>query len=106
MTTNPSSGGQYSKLVSKHPIMTNIITIIIDFVKLLFSSTLEWVLIWWISLHSCQILIPMLGTQLDLSHVGGQGLNPLAPFNTIASYPGFHPWYVRKHGKNSSRSQS
>ena len=86
--------------------MTNIITIIIDYVKLLFSCTLERVLIWWISLYSCQILIPRLGTQLDLSHVGGQGLNPFAPFNTIASYPGFHAWYVRKHGRNSSRSQS
>ena len=86
--------------------MTNFITIIIDYIKLLFSSTLEWVFIWWISLHSCQMLFSMLGTQLDLSHVGGQGLNPLALFNTIASYPGFHPWYVRKHGKNSCRSQS
>ena len=92
MITNPSSGGQYSKLVSKHPIMTNIITIIIDSVKLLFSCMLEWVIIWWISLHSCQILIPMLGIQLDLSHAGGQGLNPFAPFSTIASYLGFHPW--------------
>ena len=86
--------------------MTNVITIDIDYVQLIFSSTLEWVLIWWISLHSCRILIPMLRTQLQFSFVGGLGLNPFAPFSTIASYPGFHAWYVRKHGNNSSRSQS
>ena len=86
--------------------MTNIITIDIDYVQLIFSSTLEWVLIWWISLHNCRILIPMLGTQLHFSPVGGLGLNSFAPFSTIASYPGFHAWYVRKHGNNSSRSQS
>ena len=86
--------------------MTNISTIDMDYVQLIFSSTLEWVLIWWISLHSCRILIPMLGTQLHFSHVGGPGLNLFAPFSTIASYPGFHAWYVRKHSNNSSRSQS